>query len=36
MFHDEEEDDVYERFVHLKQKGQVSEYTHECEVLAIR
>eukprot|EP00253_Pinus_taeda_P029674 PITA_29674 len=28
-FHDEEEDDVYERFVHLKKKGSVSEYTHE-------
>lgn len=35
-FHDEEEDDVYERFIHLKQKGSVSEYTHEWEVLAIR
>eukprot|EP00253_Pinus_taeda_P030576 PITA_30576 len=34
--HDEEEDDVYERFVHLKQKGSVSEYTHEWEVLALR
>jgi len=35
-FHDEEEDDVYERFIHLKQKGLVSEYIHEWEVLAIR
>ena len=35
-FHDEEEDDVYERFVHLKQKGPVSEYSHEWEVLAVR
>ena len=35
-FFDEEEDDVYEKFVHLKQKGFVSEYTHEWEVLVIR
>lgn len=35
-FHDEEEDGVDERFDHLKQKGIVSEYTHEWEVLAIR
>lgn len=35
-FPDEEEDDIYEKFVHLKQKGWVSEYTHEWEVLAIR
>jgi len=35
-FHDEEEDDVYKKFVHLKQKGSVSEYTHKWEVLAIR
>lgn len=35
-FHEEEEYDVYERFVPLKQKGSMSEYTHEWEVLAIR
>jgi len=33
-FFDGEEDDVYEKFVHLKQKGFVSEYTHEWELLA--
>lgn len=36
MFYDEEEDDIYEKFVHLKQAGSVSDYTHEWEVLAIR
>lgn len=35
-FHDEEENDVYERFVHLKQKGSMSEYTRDWEVLALR
>eukprot|EP00253_Pinus_taeda_P030836 PITA_30836 len=35
-FHDEEENDVYERFVHLKQKGSLSEYTHEWEVFIVR
>lgn len=35
-FHDKEEDDVYERFIHLKQKGTVSECIHEWEVLVVR
>lgn len=34
--YDKEKDDVYEKFVHLKQKGSVSEYTHEWEVQATR
>ena len=36
MFHDEEEDDIYKKSIHLKQKGFVSEYTHEWEVLVVR
>jgi hypothetical protein len=35
-FHDEEDDDLYNKFVHLKQKGSVNDYTHEWEVLATR
>jgi hypothetical protein len=35
-FNDEEDDDLYNKFVHLKQKGNVNDYTHECEVLATR
>jgi hypothetical protein len=27
--HDEEEDDVYTKSAHLKQKGKVNDYTHE-------
>jgi hypothetical protein len=36
IFHDEEDDDLYNKFVHLKQKGNVNNYTHEWEVLATR
>lgn len=35
-FYDEEEDDLYSKFIHLKQKGNVNDYTHEWEVLATR
>jgi hypothetical protein len=35
-FHDEEDDDLYNKFMHLKQKGNVNNYTHEWEVLATR
>jgi hypothetical protein len=33
-FHEEEDDDLYNKFMHLKQKGNANDYTHECEVLA--
>ena len=32
-FYDEQEDDVYNKFVHLKHKGTVSDCTQELEVL---
>jgi len=35
-FEDEEEDDLYTKFVHLKQKGNINDYSHEWEVLATR
>jgi hypothetical protein len=35
-FHDEEDDDLYNKFVLLKHKGNVNDYTHEWEVLATR
>jgi predicted Zn-ribbon and HTH transcriptional regulator len=35
-FHDEEDDDLYNKFVHLKENGSVNDYTHEWEVLATR
>ena len=28
-FHDEEDDDLYNKYVHLKQKGNVNDYMHE-------
>jgi hypothetical protein len=31
--HDEEEDDLYTKFIHLKKKRNVNDYTHEWEVL---
>lgn len=34
IFFDKEKNVVYKNFVHLKQKGSISEYTHEWEVLA--
>ena len=36
IFHDEEEEELYTKFVHLTQKGNVSDYTHEWEVLETR
>jgi hypothetical protein len=35
-FHDEEDDDLYNKFMHLKQKASVNDYTHEWEVSATR
>jgi len=35
-FHDEEDDDLYNNFVHLKHKGSINDYTHEWEVIAKR
>jgi hypothetical protein len=35
-FYDEEDNDLYNTFVHLKQKGSVNDYTHEWKVLATR
>jgi hypothetical protein len=31
-FYDEEDNALYNKFVHLKQKGNVNDYTHEWEV----
>jgi len=36
IFYDEEEDDLYNKFNHLKQKGNVNDYTHEWKVLVTR
>jgi hypothetical protein len=35
-FHDEEEDELYTKFGHIKQKGNANDFTHEWEVLATR
>jgi hypothetical protein len=35
-FHDKKDDDLYNKFVHIKHKGIINEYTHECEVLETR
>jgi hypothetical protein len=35
-FQDEEDDNLYNKFVHLKQKGSINNYTHEWEFLATR
>jgi len=35
-FHDKENDDPCNKFMYLKQKGNINDYTHEWEVLAIR
>jgi hypothetical protein len=29
IFHDKENDDLYNKFIHLKQKGNINDYTHE-------
>jgi hypothetical protein len=36
IFYDKEDDDLYNKFIHLKQKGNINNYTHEWEVLATR
>jgi hypothetical protein len=33
-FHDKEDNDLYNKFVHLKHKGNVNNYKHKWEVLA--
>jgi hypothetical protein len=35
-FHDKEDNDLYNKFVHLKQKGNLNDYTNEWKVLAMR
>jgi hypothetical protein len=35
-FHDEEDDYLYNKFIHLKHKGNINNYTHEWEVLETR
>jgi hypothetical protein len=35
-FHDKEDDDLYKKFMHLKQKRNVNDYSYECEVMKTR